>query len=69
MYKGENVMKSFIIIALIVSIIITVFGIKQQKKVLKYIGGILIILCLVYILPNFISGFVNGVKDTVIKLN
>ncbi|PRR82042.1 hypothetical protein CLVI_21070 [Clostridium vincentii] len=49
-----------IVIVLILGIIISVVGLKKQNKSFKYIGFIFIILCLIYIVPQFLEGFING---------
>ena len=50
------------LIGLVLGIIITVIGSKKQNKSVKYIGFILIILCLIYIVPQFLEGFISGVS-------
>lgn len=47
-------------IVLVLGIIISVIGCKKQNKSFKYIGLIFIILCLIYIVPQFLEGFING---------
>lgn len=50
-------------IGLVLGIVIIIMGYKKQKKLFKYIGCILILVSLIYIFPEFLKGFVQGVID------
>lgn len=54
------------LIGLILGIFITVIGTKKQNKIFKYIGFILSIVCLIYILPQIFEGFINGFLDPIL---
>lgn len=56
-------MKVTVVIGFILGIILTIKGIRQDKKKLKYVGYVLIIVCILGVLPEFFSGCIEGFKD------
>lgn len=37
------------------------FAFKKQNKILKTVGIFMILICLIYVIPSFLKGFVEGV--------
>ena len=60
-------MDVIIALVLIASIIIATIGIRQDKKAFKYVGGILIIVCLVCLFPDFIRVFIDGFRSGIVE--
>ncbi|MGG7164778.1 hypothetical protein [Clostridium ihumii] len=52
------------IIGVVLAIFLITVGKSRGKKIYKYIGIGVILLCLVYILPNFARGFVKGYMES-----
>lgn len=49
------------LIGIIIGIILIKFAFKKQNKILKAVGIFMILICLIYIIPSFLRGFVEGV--------
>ena len=49
------------LIGIIIGIILIKFSSKKQNKVLKNIGIFVVLICLIYVIPSFLKGFVEGI--------
>lgn len=47
-------------IGIVIGIIFIKFASKKQNIMLKNIGIFIILICLIYIIPDFLRGFVKG---------
>jgi len=50
----------FALIGIILAIVLITVGSKKHNKLMGYIGMVLILGCLIYIIPPFINGFIDG---------
>ncbi|WP_315081735.1 hypothetical protein [uncultured Clostridium sp.] len=51
------------LIGIVIGIIFIKVTSKKQDKILRNIGVFIILICLIYIIPNFFKGFVQGFID------
>jgi len=49
------------VIGIIIGIILIKVASKKQNKILKNIGIFVISICLLYVIPSFLKGFVEGI--------
>lgn len=52
-----------VLFGIILGIILIKYSSKKQNKLLRNIGIIMILICLVYALPDILSGMVDGFID------
>ncbi len=53
-------MDIIILLGMVLGIMAIAMGTKKHDKRFKYVGTALIILCSIYIVPQFIGGFIDG---------
>ena len=51
------------LIGIIIGIILIKFSSKKQNKVLKNIGISIVLICLIYVIPNVTKGFLDGFRE------
>ena len=53
------------LIGIVLGIILIKFASKKQSKILRNMGVFVILICLIYVIPSFLKGVVEGFVDGV----